>query len=86
MVFNFLLIASITGAFFIGMFTYRLGLKDGLAVKKDQPITKIQPIQKVQQTISDVKHTKAEKEAEKKFQEELNIITEYDGTLKASDQ
>jgi len=79
---EYFLIATFIVAFFIGVFTYRLGLKDGLLVKKEKPISEINPVKKVYETFKEIKDESEADKFEKEFASAIEEISSYDGTPK----
>lgn len=79
---NIFIAIAIFVAFFIGVFTYRLGIKDGLLVKKEKPISSINPIKQVYGTFKDIKEESKADKSEKEFNDSIDEILSYDGQPK----
>lgn len=82
MVTNIFMAATVVVAIFIGMFIYRLGLSDGLNVKKDKPISNLNPVKKVYETFKDIKDDSEIDKIEKEFNDNIDEILKYDGKPK----
>lgn len=67
----------IGGLFF--MFSYRLGVQDGLDLNKNKDLKTIDPITSISNSIKEVKSSKKKEEAENDFLAGLNNILAYDG-------
>lgn len=69
-------------AFFCGVYTYRLGIKDGLLMKKDKPISEINPIKKVHETFREIKDETEADKLDREFSDNIEEILNYDGAPK----
>lgn len=79
---NILLVVTIVTTIFIGMFIYRLGISDGLNMKKDKPIANLNPVKKAYETFKDIKDDAEIEKIEKEFNDSIDEILSYDGTVK----
>jgi hypothetical protein len=75
---SYLITGALIGVcfFFVPLWSYRRGLKDGLAIQQGKPI---EPIKTPIQAVNEYKEVKEQKKEQSIFNEGLNNLMTYDG-------